>query len=111
MTVTGNSLAMVRGDTEAITVSLTEDGVAKPLTTGDTVYMTVKRSVNKTEKVLQKIITAFTDGKALISIAPTDTADLSFGDYVYDIQINLSDGTVKTVVSSTFTIMPEVTYD
>ena len=111
MTVSGNRLIMTRGDSEAITVSLTEDGVARPLVAGDTVYFTVKRTPNNVEKMLQKVVTTFTDGIALISIAPSDTASMAFADYAYDIQINLANGTVKTVVSSAFTILPEVTYE
>ena len=111
MTVSGNALSMVRGDTEAIKVSVTEDGSARPLVEGDTVYFTVKRTLNTTEKSLQKTITSFTDGAAVINISASDTSSLAFGDYLYDIQINLADGTVKTVVQSTLTLLPEVTYE
>ena len=112
MTITGTNMSMVRGDTEAFTVACTEDGVARSFVTGDTVYFTVKKTVSETEKTLQKVITTFTDGKALVDILPIDTKNLDAKPYVYDIQIVFSNGTKKTVISpSVFELTSEVTYE
>ena len=112
MTIVGKNMSMIRGDTEAINVSLTEDGVARPFVSGDTVYFTIKKYASETEKILQKVIETFTDGKALISILPADTALLKVMPYVYDVQIVFADGTKKTVVGpATFEITAEVTYE
>lgn len=103
---------MIRGDTEAMTVSCTEDGVARSFVTGDKVYFTVKKTTSATEKVLQKLITTFTDGKALIDITPADTKTLDAKSYFFDIQVIFSNGTVKTVLGpATFELTEEVTYE
>lgn len=113
MKIQGTNISMIRGDTEAIKVSCRdESGTDIPLVEGDIVYFTVKRSTNTEEKTLQKIITEFTDGVALITIFPEDTKELKTGIYYYDIQLNRANGQVKTIIPpSKFTINAEVTYE
>ena len=104
---------MIRGDSECIKVSCrNESGVDIPLVEGDIVYFTVKRNTNTEEKILQKIVTEFTEGVALITIFPEDTRELKTGIYYYDIQLNRADGTVKTIIPpSIFAVKGEVTYE
>ena len=109
MTVTSSgrriNITMTRGDSESLTISCSD-----PFTVGDAVYMTVRDSVEGAIQ-LQKIITEFDDGKAIIIIAPSDTSSLSFGDYVYDFQIVRSGGIVTTPIDvSRFRLKEEVTY-
>ena len=113
MKVNGTDLAMIRGDSESITLSLKDGAAVIPFVTGDTVYFTVKGSPIVDEIALQKIVTEFNeDGNCIIEIAPNDTKDLEFRSYVYDIQLNRLDGTVTTIVPcSKFAILQEVTYD
>ena len=113
MKVNSTDLAMIRGDSESIVLSLKRDDVIAPFVQGDTVYFTLKRSAIMEEIALQKIITEFNeDGNCIIEIAPDDTKALEFRSYVYDIQLNRLDGTVTTIVPcSKFTILKEVTYD
>jgi len=107
MTVKGTNLAMTRGDSESITVICTSD----PFVSGDTVTMTLRPEVDEAI-ALQKVVTEFNDGAAVIGIAPADTANLTMDmDYVYDIQVTRANGTVTTLVKpSRFTIEEEVTY-
>lgn len=113
MKIQGTNISMIRGDSEAIKVSCrNESGDDIPLAEGDIVYFTVKRSTSTEEKILQKIVTEFTEGVALITIFPKDTRELKTGVYYYDIQLNRADGQVKTIIPpSKFTINAEVTYD
>lgn len=113
MKVNGKKLKMVRGDSEAITVKLTNAaGELMPLVPGDTVYFTVKDSAYTEVKLLQVVVTEFEEGVALITIRPSDTKQLPFREYVYDIQITFADGSVKTVIPmSSFVVAEEVTYD
>ena len=104
---------MIRGDSEEIKVSCRDESrIDVPLVEGDIVYFTVKRNTNTEEKILQKIVTEFIEGVALITIFPKDTRELKTGAYYYDIQLNRANGTVKTIIPpSRFTINAEVTYD
>ena len=112
MIVKGTNLTMIRGDSEKISVSCTKDGILEPLVSGDKIYFTVKNTVYETNKIFQKIITNFVDGKANIEIEPLDTKNLKFIIYKYDVQLTRADGTVITIIpASDFTINPEVTYE
>ena len=113
MKVDGNNITMTRGDSEAISIFCrNEDLTIVPLVTGDKIYFTVKVNVYQEIIILQKIITTFTDGKAIVVIVPLDTKDLEFRSYVYDVQITRADGTVSTIIPpSKFIIGGEVTYE
>ena len=113
MEIQGYNISMIRGDTETIKISCKDaQGVDVPLEDGDTLYFTVKKSTNTEEKILQKIVTEFTDGIALITIFPKDTRELKIGSYYYDIQLNRANGQVKTIIPpSRFIINAEVTYE
>ena len=104
---------MTRGDTENITVALYDtSNVLVPLVVGDTVYLTVKESSKTEDIVLQKIVTTFIDGKAIIQISHLDTSDKNYGTYLYDVQLTRASGTVTTLVRpSEFKIEGEVTYE
>lgn len=103
--ISGNDISITRGDTAIIDFSLND----YVLTDGDTVYFSVKKSVNYEESVIQKIITSFAGGKALIELSATDT-DIEARSYVYDIQCNLADGRVDTVIGpAKFAVLEGVT--
>ncbi|MDF2841757.1 MAG: ArtI [Herbinix sp.] len=113
MKIVGTNMHMSRGDSESIAVMFRDsDGNHIPLVTGDTIYFTVKKSILDTEKKLQKIITTFIDGKAIVQIDPIDTKNLPYGKYVYDVQLTKSSGNVTTLITpSDFVICGEVTYE
>lgn len=115
MRVDGTNLSMIRGDSESITISLTDsDQEAVVLTTDDdTIYFTVKLNTSVEAKILQKVITEFdVEGTAIIEINPPDTKELPYKSYKYDIQWVDKDGKVRTIVApSVFTIEPEVTFE
>ena len=99
------NIAMTRGDSESITVAC-----SMPFADGDTVYFTLRQDA-ESEIVLQKAITEFFDGKAVIPLLPEDTEPLDFGNYLYDIQVTRADGAVTTlIVPSRFRLNEEVTY-
>lgn len=113
MIVDGNNIKMIRGDSETISISFVgKDGKPMSFSEEDIMYFTVKRSVNTKRIAIQKIIRDFPNGELRIDIEPSDTSDLAYGDYVYDIQFNKHDGTVKTIIPpSAFVIGGEVTYE
>lgn len=113
MNTDGTNLEMIRGDTEVLVVSCTNsEGDPIDFEAGDRIYFTVKEDTTTEIIIFQKIITEFTDGKAIITILPEDTKSLEFKNYMYDIQLTKADGTVTTIVPvSFFTIRGEVTYE
>lgn len=105
MKVNGTNLSMTRGDSESISVTIS----GYDIQTGDFLEMTVRQR-HASPVVLYKKVTEFSENKALISIMPEETSDLSIGDYVYDLQLTFG-GAVKTIVKpSKFTLEEEVTY-
>ncbi len=112
MIITGTDMYMTRGDTENIVITLKRGEDSVSLEEGDTIYFTVKEDVDVEEKQIQKVITEFDDGKAVITLDPKDTKHMHFGDYVYDIQYTDRSGNVRTIIRpSKFTIGGEVTYE
>lgn len=106
MKLRGTNISMTRGDSESITVRCPE----APFEAGDTIYLTVREDA-ESPIAMQKIVTDFPDGDAIITIDPGDTEGLEFGDYVYDIQVTWDGGSVTTLVPiSKFTLLEEVTY-
>ena len=118
MLVNGNKLSMTKGDSEFLTAYMTTaEGVVVELVAGDTLYFTVKESPLDEDFVFQKVITTFNvDGKAEIEILPEDTEDIELLTYYktlyYDVQVNLVDGSVKTIIRpSSFIVTWGVTSD
>jgi len=113
MKVVGQTISMVRGDSESIVVSCNNaDGTQVPFSDGDTVYFTIKVNTETDAKILQKVTTSFSDGKAVIEINPADTKSLQYNTYVYDVQWTKANGTVTTIIPpSGFAIESEVTYE
>lgn len=113
MKIQGTNISMTRGDSEAIKVTVKDtSGNIIPLVSGDTIYFTVRENLLNPTKIIERIITEFDDGEALIRLNPEDTRQLKFISYVYDIQLTKENGSVKTIITpSNFTITGEVTYD
>lgn len=111
MQIKGTNITMVRGDSETITVTMKTPNADKvDFVNGDTVYFTVKDNTITKTKIIQKVITDFIEGTALISLVPEDTKGLRAKDYVYDIQLTRDGDIVTTIVKpSKFTVLGDVT--
>ena len=100
----GNEINITRGDTAIIDFTLDNH----EFVAGDVVYFSVKRSPKDTSYIINKEITNFDGNKAIISLDSNDTS-ISKGKYWYDIQCNLVDGRVDTVVNKErFIILEDV---
>lgn len=108
MKVKNNDITITRGDTEGILIRF-KDYVP---TAEDKFEMTVRKSIQSSEKIVHKVGQLNEDGTVLIKIDPNDTKNAEFGQYVYDVQATFSNGEVKTIIKpSKFFIGGEVTYD
>lgn len=104
--IEGSTIRLTRGDTAYLQVPLkTADG-AYTINADDTLEFSVKRTTKDEDYVFQKTVI----GEDTFHIEPVDTTELSFGKYVYDIQLTTNNGDVFTVVPpSTFEVLAEVT--
>jgi len=113
MTIDPNSyaIAMTRGDSESLSVRCPAD----PFTAGDTITFTVRDGAEG-DIFLQKTVTDFDEGVAVISMETEDTEGMDFGTYRYDIQLTDADGKVITLIPPRpgklpkFTLTEEATY-
>ena len=93
--VTGNAIVMTRGDTVTLELSIKKDnGEEYELYNGDSVVLSLKKSVEDEEYVFQK---TFVEKR--IVIEHDDTKDLEFGEYVYDVQLTYNDGQIATIIT------------
>lgn len=107
LTVHGQSLVLMRGDTGVLRLNLTTDGEPYELADGDTAVLTVKKNLKAKTALLQKTLE-----NGLFYFTHEDTQALPAGTYVYDVQVTLADGQVYTVLGpSTYRLLPDVTTD
>lgn len=102
-----NNIVIIRGDSGAFTISIADtDGNAVTLTDGDVLTFTLRRAPRSPTIVLQKTIT---DGT--LTINPSDTQNMPFGSYVYDVELKRADGYTDTIIPPhEFLLLEEVTY-
>lgn len=106
-TVQNNNISLIRGDSGAFTISIADtNGSPVALADGDVLTFTLRRTPRSPTIVLQKTITGGT-----LNINPTDTQDLAFGAYVYDVELKRANGYTDTIIPPhEFLILEEVTY-
>jgi len=116
--VTKNKIQMTRGDTFLAHIELERiiDNVKQEYIpeVGDAVRFAVKHKTmnpNKTEYLDNDplILKNIPIDTMILILNPEDTKSLGFGEYVYDIQITMADGTVDTFITEEmFLLTPEV---
>lgn len=103
----GNTIHLTRGDSAVLLLKIRKDDDTEyELQAGDSVLFTVKNSVYDTAVIIQKKLI---DGA--IKLTPSDTKDLQYGTFYYDVELTQTDGFVATVIGpQKLIIEPEVTY-
>ena len=120
LNIVGNDIYLTRGDTSYIEIDVSYAGYGcskdYKFQEGDKLFFTVKQNFNMEDFLFQKVI-SFQDtdeienGSVIIKIEPSDTNNLDFRSYIYDVELITSDGDKYTIVRpSLFEILPEVTY-
>ena len=109
MTAERHDLEMVRGDTFAFGVRVTNlDGAQ---VTG--IWFTIRKVASEDPIVVQKSIgdgvTPVGDGYYRVRVAPEDTAEIEAGRYNYDLQIDIGED-VYTPIAGKIRIAQDVTW-
>lgn len=104
--IEGTTIKLTRGDTAYLHIPLTTSEGEYEMSSTDTLTFSVKKSIRESDYILQKTVT----GSNVFHIEPSDTAELAFTKYVYDVQLDTNNGDVFTVITpSTFEVLTEVT--
>lgn len=105
--VRNNIIFLTRGDTFKAHLSINyPDGTAYIPKEGDHVRFALKENIEDNECLILKEIPIDT---MLLTINPSDTKQLEFGNYVYDIQLTKANGDVDTfITASKFKVTAEV---
>lgn len=95
-------ILMVRGDTLALSISgiKNTDGTEYTLKETDIVYLDIKKNAADKTAVFSKSVTAadYVDGALPITILPEDTAELSCGDYYFDVRLFMDNENIYTII-------------
>lgn len=112
-------LEIYRGDTATYQLQVMKKQRKEPIS-GAKIYFTVKRlesdadnlaviSKDSVSNTTDVFITDALYGVAKIIITPTDTDSLAPGDYFWDVQLQLANGDIKTVLKGTMEIVADIT--
>ena len=95
--ISGTNIILTRGDSLTAKISIfNQDGSEYIPVQGDSVRFAMKANYSDHSPLLVKDIPI---DSLILSIKPEDTKSLSFGKYVYDIQLTRADGSVDTFIT------------
>lgn len=106
--IIGTKIKLTRGDSFYCEVEMKnkDDGTDYEPQPGDTVRFALKKRYNDPEPLIIKSIPTDT---RILHLEPQDTKNLSFGKYVYDIELTTANGDVDTFIwESEFELTKEV---
>ncbi len=90
-----NRITLTKGDSAKLKLKLYDaQNKALVLAEDDTAVLTIKQDIDSNDVVLQLTV----DDAQQFTFTPAATADLACGQYCYDIQVTLADGSVYTVI-------------
>ena len=100
---------LTRGDTARLQIYIENEADEEEyqITDNDVLRFTVRRSADDPVPAFRKTV----KGSSTFHIEPKDTKRLSFGSYVYDVELTTPEDDVYTVIGPcSFEIMKEVTF-
>lgn len=102
------SIELTRGDNAAIEIVLTDmDGNPYEYLDGDQIYLRIKKQVKDSVPVLIEKVGDITT--STFELVESDTKNLDFGDYRYEVELVTADKEHYTVITDTkFTIGKEI---
>lgn len=103
-------IEVVRGTTNTFQISITDSGGgAYNLGSGEKVVFGVKRKPTDTDCLIEKTAEILGAGLFQVVISPTDTEELSFGKYWYDVGLQKGEDFFNVIEPNPFEIMPNIT--
>ena len=105
-------MRIIRGDSKTFTFQRKDKDNNVIIEKPDKMYLTIKQNEFERKALIQKTFDngiRFEEDTYYVDFVPEDTDDLSFGEYVYDIEI-INGDIVKTIKKDTFVIESEVTH-
>lgn len=108
LVITNDDIVLTRGDSADIIVNITNaNGDAYTPAEGDVILFTLKKNCETSDIIIQKPLV-----NSIITLLPSDTEDLPYGTYYFDVQLTTAGDDVYTVVAPhKFIIDKEVTFN
>lgn len=95
--VEGRNISLSRGDYAEICFNLKNpDGTEYVLTEGEKVEFALKNNANNSEKLISKFLVNTGQNYVTLVLEKSDTQNLLFGGYFYDIRLIGADGRINT---------------
>lgn len=105
-------LHIIRGTTQTVKITVkTTGGADYTLADGEVLRFGVKRDPSDKEFVIEKELTSahYDSGVYVLTINPADTAELDFGEYHYDVGLQVGSNYYNVIECSTFSVEYNVT--
>ena len=107
-------LSIIRGTTQTISIAvMNEDGSAYTLADGETLRFGVKRKPEDDDSLclVKKSLTSdnLDNGLYILTLLPSDTKDLPFGNYYYDVGLQSGNNYYNVIECSDFIIAYNIT--
>ena len=94
-------ISVIRGTTNDLNLSIEDEkGEQYTLKDGEKIIFGVKENAENSDYNIVKMLTSadIVDGICTIKLTPTDTAELAFGQYYFDIGLQTADGDYYMIV-------------
>lgn len=103
-------IEIVRGTTETFAITVTDGNKnLYTLADGEVIKFGIKRKAEDKDPIFVKKAIQGENGVYAITLAPSDTADLPCGKYLYDVGLQSGGAYHSIIKPSTFEILPNVT--
>lgn len=105
-------MRIIRGDSKTFTFQRKNKNGEVIAEKPDKMYLTIKQNEYEKQALIQKTFDngiRFENGTYYVDFVPEDTDDLSFGEYVYDIEV-IDNDYKNTIKKDAFIIESEVTH-
>ena len=104
--IDGTTISLTRGDSLYVQLAIKQGTQTYTPAEGDVIKFTIRKTYS-TPILIQKTISHDT---LVLHLLPSDTKELPYGRYVYDVELTTADGDVDTFIDrAAFVLTEEVT--